>query len=313
MKKLISPLIFILASFGLQAQTIQFLFCGKTGTVSPTLDGSGNDQREKASIHLDFLKIGIIGSSKTSPVFVLGDTGPNNVSFATKVLADKCENNTDQAYCTQCQTCATVTSTTNGDLGRLSGRMQGNVRVETKNNNLVIMSTNVNNVVCYETQKIPIPTLSGKKAEITVKYEGKSQGWPVHNISLNYRYNNNAYFTTPFFFNKNSNNVGVFEETYVIVQNVPVSVEDLSKRLKFDLSPNPVQDEIYLNLEAFEGFQATFSILDESGRLYSSVKQDLFAGEARKTLEVGDLPSGMYILKISDNDGRVSSKKFTKL
>jgi hypothetical protein len=313
MKKLISPLLLLLASWGIQAQTIQFLFCGKTGTVSPTLDGSGNDQREKASIHLDFLKIGIIGSSKTNPVFVLGDTGPNNVSFATKVLADKCENNTDQAYCTQCQTCATVTSSTNGALGRLSGKMQGNVRAETKNNNLVIMSTNVNNVVCYETQKIPIPTLSGKKAEITVKYEGRSQGWPVHNISLNYRYNDNAYFSTPFFFNKNSGNVGVFEETYVIVQNVPVFVEDLSKKLSFELNPNPVQNEIYLKLEAFEGFQANFTILDESGRQHSTLKQDLQTGGSTKTLEVGNLPAGFYILKISDNEGRVSSKKFTKI
>lgn len=314
MKKLISPILFVLVCGMCNAQTIQFLFCGKTGTVSPTNDpNTGQDQRDKASVILDWLRIGVIGSSKTNPIYILGDAGTNNVSFASKVLADKCDTNTDLAYCTQCQTCARVSSTTNVDLGALSGKMLGNVKCETKNNDLYLSSTNVNNVVCYETNKINISALSGKKAEISIKYEGRSLGFPIYNISLNYRYNNNAYFSTPFFFNKNSNNVGVFEETYVIVATVPVGVENLSKKLKFEVNPNPVTEQIFISMDVFENFNANFTIVDETGREISTSQKELFSGQSLHTLNVQDLPSGLYLLKISDLDGRVSSQKFTKL
>ncbi|MBK9271999.1 MAG: T9SS type A sorting domain-containing protein [Saprospiraceae bacterium] len=313
MKKHISPLVFILIGSFLQAQTIQFQFCGKTATVTPSTDPGGNDQREKASIHLDFIKIGQIGNSKTNPVYVLGETGVNSVSFATKVIADKCENNTNQTNCSGCTTCTTVTSSTNGDLGNISGKILGNAKVETKNNSFVMMSTNVNNLICYETNKINISTLSGKKAEITVKYEGRSQGFAVHNISLNYRYNNDNYFVTPFFFNKNSNNVGVFEETYVIIANVPVGVEDLSKKLSFELTPNPVREELLVSLETYEKFDATISILDENGREHKAVQKNLEPGASNLSIGVADLPAGWYLLKIADQDGRISTKKFTRI
>jgi len=313
MKKLLSAFFVLAILADAQSQTIQFQFCGKTATVSPSTDPGGNDQREKASIHLDYLKIGQLNNSKTNPIYILGDVGNNSVSFATKVLADKCENNTDQVYCTGCTTCATVTSTTNGDLGKLSGKILGNVRAETKNNNFVMMSTNVNNVVCYETNKINVAALTGKKVEITIKYEGRSQGFSIHNISLNYRYNNDNYFSTPFFFNKNSSNVGVFEETYFTIANVPVAVEDLSKKLNFELAPNPVKDELIVNFETFEQFNANITVLDENGKEHKTLKRNMEPGNSSTSIQVQDLPAGWYLLKISDEEGKTTTKKFTRI
>jgi hypothetical protein len=305
------PLLFCLTL--LKSQTIQLQFCGKTGTVSPSIDPvTGNDQREKASIRLDWVKIGLINNSKTNPIFNLGDSQTGGIAFANKIIADKCENNTDPVYCSQCINCNAVAASNNAPLGFCSGKLTGNVAVITKNNDLYMMSTNVNNVVCYETHKIDVSSMKGKKIDLSIKYEGISQGWPVHNISLNYRYNNDAYFRTPFFFNKNSNNVGLFEETYSIVASVPVAVEDLSKKLEFSLSPNPVKDEVNLKLETFESFDGQISVLDATSKEVYSQSYSFITGNGQTKINTTKLPEGIYILKISDKEGRSSTLKFNK-
>ncbi len=120
------------------------------------------------------------------------------------------------------------------------------------------------------------------------------------------------YFRTPFFFNKNSNNVGLFEETYSIVASVPVAVEDLSKKLEFSLNPNPVKDELNLELETLESFDGQISILDATAKELYNQPYSFITGNGQAKINTTKLPEGIYILKIADKEGRSSTLKFNK-
>ncbi|MBK8296336.1 MAG: hypothetical protein IPK91_03430 [Saprospiraceae bacterium] len=54
------------------AQTMQIKFCGKTSAVVPATDGSGQDQRNKGGLRLDFIRIGKLSQSRTSPLLHTG-------------------------------------------------------------------------------------------------------------------------------------------------------------------------------------------------------------------------------------------------
>jgi hypothetical protein len=314
-----STLLYLLTfiGIGIQAQTVQFLFCGKTEAIA-TLDGSGKDQRAKASIKLDFIKMGIIGSSVSNPFYVLGEVQAvnNNDNFANKVLTDGCSGSTGTTgLCNQCTTCTNASSTTGNNIGTSNGKFLANVKVESIGNDMYIMCTGVNNVVCYETNKINVSSYVNKKLEITYKVEGIStlNAADVKNMSLNYRFNDEAYFTTPYFFNKNSSNIGIFEGTNTLSKGVPVATEDLTKKLKFGIHPNPAKDILKVDLTIYQEFKGFVNIISEKGDVAYFESIQFQPSSTSKEISVEDLPQGNYILNISDEDGRASVARFIKL
>jgi len=96
------------------------------------------------------------------------------------------------------------------------------------------------------------------------------------------------------------------------VASVPVAVEDLSKKLEFNLSPNPVKDELNLKLETFESFDGQISVLDASSKEVYSQSYSFITGNGQTKINTTKLPEGIYILKISDKEGRSSTLKFNK-
>jgi hypothetical protein len=78
----------------------------------------------------------------------------------------------------------------------------------------------------------------------------------------------------------------------------------------FIISPNPVKDYIHINqsLNALQSNGYKVSIYDVQGRL--EIEKDMQAGNF--SIHVADLIEGVYIIKITSNDG-VCSKRFLKL
>ncbi|MEP7197224.1 MAG: T9SS type A sorting domain-containing protein [Saprospiraceae bacterium] len=319
MIKFISPVLVAFLLNSLQAQTIQFQFCGKTEYILPTIDpNTGKDQRTNAYLKLDFLKIGVRGGSQSAPFYVLGNVEAVavNDNFKDLVIADNCASSGGSTGdCKQCGTCNDVLSTTNANIGTAIGKFLSNVRVESKGNDLYIMSTGKDNVVCYETYKISLAGKGNKKLDVYYKYEGvsKNDASLLKNISLNYRFNNEAYFGTPYFFNKNSGHIGVFEDVGSIFASVPVATEDLSKKLKFEISPNPVKESLNLNLSVFQKFDGFINLLNASGSVVYFEPISFEPSVSTKEINVSNLPAGNYIVHVSDDDGRLSVLKFQKL
>ncbi len=313
MSRLKSSLALVLLYSCLQAQTIQFQFCGKTETVADL------NKRGNAAIKLDFIKIGIRGWNQVNipPFYVLGnqENVTKNDNFKNKVSADGCPGTNNTGACTPCSTCAFVESTTSANLGNAIGKLVGSVKVETNNNDLYIMCTDVNNVVCYETHKISLAGQSNKKLDVLYKVEGiaKDNISQVRNMSLNYRFNNDNYFSTPYFFNKNSNNVGVFEELGSIQASVPVATEDLSKKLSFNIAPNPTHDILNVKLKVYQDFPGFITIIGANGGQVFSEATQFTSSQENLELRVSDLTTGQYILYLSDEDGRSSFMRFQKI
>jgi hypothetical protein len=73
--------------------------------------------------------------------------------------------------------------------------------------------------------------------------------------------------------------------------------------------PNPAHEEMYVQLpDSFVGI-TNIIILDLNGRIIYQAERSLDANEFRKTLiPVVDLPNGVYLLEITNNENAVQSE-----
>jgi len=76
--------------------------------------------------------------------------------------------------------------------------------------------------------------------------------------------------------------------------------------------PNPAIDVFYLNLSSTEGGTATISLIDLQGKTIWGMNQDLVRGQNRITLDLKDLSSGLYLLKVSDKNKTYQQKVVIK-
>jgi hypothetical protein len=307
LKYLQLTIILLSLSQGLKSQTMQIKFCGKTSNVIPTNDNSGNDQRHKGGLRLDLIRIGKLSQSRTAPFYSLG-VAPND--FLNGTWVDGCINNTNATYCTGCTTCKTIKNTSNADVGSAEGKMESNVRMRTNNNDLFIESTGTQNVVCFRTNNIDVSAQAGKKIEVNIKYEGTAlDGFTTVNVNTQYRYNSGAWEQV---FNQNSNFLRVIDTALLIPVNVPVAVENLDGVLHFEVSPNPVNEKLFIDVESKKSFQGVLTLRDLNGKLIS--EQELFIKEGNNNFDINarELQYGVYLLQIGDLEGRISTKKFVK-
>jgi hypothetical protein len=76
-----------------------------------------------------------------------------------------------------------------------------------------------------------------------------------------------------------------------------------------DIYPNPAHDEMYVQIpDSFLGI-TDISIVDLSGKVISQTERFLDVYDFRKTqLSVDDLPNGVYLLEITNNENEVGSE-----
>ena len=82
--------------------------------------------------------------------------------------------------------------------------------------------------------------------------------------------------------------------------------------LEINAYPNPVGANLSVTFKLKEASFTTLGIYDMSGKLVTrQISERLQAGSHNRTLEVGNLPVGTYLLKVIHN-GQVSTKKLSK-
>ena len=107
--------------------------------------------------------------------------------------------------------------------------------------------------------------------------------------------------------------------TYVVRTNTCDSIVTLSEftplyagfRIE-SLYPNPVVDKIIVNLSIPKKSNLDIDIFDVRGRLIKNQKFNSVKGVQTITIQVGDLSSGSYLLKVSQANGVFNSRKFFK-
>ncbi|MBK8955843.1 MAG: T9SS type A sorting domain-containing protein [Saprospiraceae bacterium] len=287
---------------------MQIKFCGKTTNVVPSTDGSGNDQRHKGALRLDYIRVGRLGQSKTSPFYNLGNTG--GLTFKNNTWVDGCTNNQNQTYCSGCTKCTFVTDNSNKTLGVFEGKMAGNVRTRSNNNDLFLESTGDQNVVCFVTDPFSVAGHEGKRVEVNIGYEGtKQDGFETKNVNFWYKFTNGEWKQQ---LNQNSNFLRVIDTTILVLDAVPTAVENLERTVAFQLMPNPVNTELEILLNSNETFFGTVNILDFESRTLKTESHQIPTGTSKLAINVKDLSAGFYFFQLSDGKGRTSSKKFAK-
>jgi hypothetical protein len=91
--------------------------------------------------------------------------------------------------------------------------------------------------------------------------------------------------------------------------NCNVGVEGIAKENNgWQIYPNPASSVISIRLSV--GSLKTAAVVDLQGRKFENLKMSKFENEIR--IEVSNLSSGIYFIKITDDKGNVSTKKFVK-
>lgn len=93
-----------------------------------------------------------------------------------------------------------------------------------------------------------------------------------------------------------------------IVNTPPVGIDPVAgEATTIGIYPNPVQDQLFVSGSA--GANATVTILDMTGRV---VAQGVQTTAGLFTVDVAELPAGMYVMSYQAENGVVEQKEFIK-
>ena len=86
------------------------------------------------------------------------------------------------------------------------------------------------------------------------------------------------------------------------------SVEDLEGGLTYNLFPNPNGGEFSLSLSASQSTSALIEVTDVSGRVVYAQNLGSISGELLHDIDLGEVSTGVYFVKLSFNDRQVVEK-----
>lgn len=97
---------------------------------------------------------------------------------------------------------------------------------------------------------------------------------------------------------------------YSFLTTTDVDEPELSS-LSVKVFPNPVNTELWLDLKEHSGGPMQWRILNLNGQMVLQGQEELNAGQQQFSIQMADLPTGVYALQLISKDGMVT-KKFVK-
>jgi len=110
-------------------------------------------------------------------------------------------------------------------------------------------------------------------------------------------------------------NIGIYTITLVLTNargcsltksktvDVTVSTNTITELAGLKLFPNPVANELQVQLNSTESFEATIRITDANGKVLSSAVRNIQSGSQQLPLDVSNMPTGNYFLQITTDKG----------
>jgi PKD repeat protein len=95
----------------------------------------------------------------------------------------------------------------------------------------------------------------------------------------------------------------------------PTGVEDLRPEAVLEVGnvyPNPATRSLNLDLTAINALEINVQLMSIQGQLLLERKEMLSAGYSRISMQIADLPQGVYILTLRIDKGYIISRKFLK-
>ncbi len=111
----------------------------------------------------------------------------------------------------------------------------------------------------------------------------------------------------------NPNNIFIVSDNGVIRHMViTTGIEETALNpTRFDVYPNPATDLVTIDLNFDQKTDTKIELFDVVGQRLELIS-DFGGNEDQITFNVGELPHGLYLIKVTDREGRVVSKKLTK-
>ena len=104
---------------------------------------------------------------------------------------------------------------------------------------------------------------------------------------------------------------GIDFEVNSMTVNLPTGLSPFSIGTVLHLYPNPTTDQVYIKLGIKKAIGLTVSIVDQMGRHLSQETHTLGSGEQEISLNLKDLPAGIYLIQMSA-EGEVLTRKVIK-
>jgi GEVED domain/Secretion system C-terminal sorting domain len=76
--------------------------------------------------------------------------------------------------------------------------------------------------------------------------------------------------------------------------------------------PNPAQNELHIDVNINKNTMATIKVLDVTGKLVKQVETELTKGLNSNVIDLGEIATGVYMLKLTDGKGLNYSQQFSK-
>jgi hypothetical protein len=129
---------------------------------------------------------------------------------------------------------------------------------------------------------------------------------------------NDQYFDVRFSLNALVDSVAFDPELRILSKNNKVNwsiclpTQEIDNQWLTEISPNPVAHLLTFNFQNSKSEDLDIQIVNAVGQVFYSEKRRSTVGENNMNLNVKELPSGVYFLKLSATE-RLSSQKFVKL
>jgi choice-of-anchor B domain-containing protein len=94
---------------------------------------------------------------------------------------------------------------------------------------------------------------------------------------------------------------------FVLELDFEVSINDLDQVESFRVFPNPTYEEVTVEIETVSNQQVDFEVTSITGQLLKTINKEV-NGLDRVSINLSDLPSGIYILNANFKNGQIAEK-----
>jgi Secretion system C-terminal sorting domain len=94
-----------------------------------------------------------------------------------------------------------------------------------------------------------------------------------------------------------------------MITELPVALND---QINCNIYPNPTSGELNIEIDVNASSNAVIKVLDVRGTVVKIVQTDLEKGKNLNNINIGELPSGEYMIQVTDGKALNAVKKITK-
>jgi Secretion system C-terminal sorting domain/PKD domain len=100
--------------------------------------------------------------------------------------------------------------------------------------------------------------------------------------------------------------------TLNVVEEIVLGLEENKLVSNLSVYPNPIGDNSVLSIQSLKAFAGTIEVYNMQGQVVSSFNQTVQSGQNQIALNLGNMASGNYLLKLKNENGQAESIMLTK-